>query len=143
MLTAQHARSPERLDAMIKHCATLTDKPFGVNLTIFGEKRAGPDADPMDLLPRDFCEVLAANSDRCDLPSLCSHPARFAQPVALLLGDSVKIMETCGGDPTLMAELNRVLRAGGVEVVRSQAMLPYTLYTSHPALERSFLRDCL
>ena len=29
MLTAQHARSPEKLDAMIKHCATLTDKPFG------------------------------------------------------------------------------------------------------------------
>ena len=71
----------------------------------------------MDLLPRDFCEVLAANSER------------------------VKIMETCGGDPTLMAatthaisttacfpgaslkgcsrsqELNRVLRAGGVEII--------------------------
>jgi NAD(P)H-dependent flavin oxidoreductase YrpB (nitropropane dioxygenase family) len=33
MLTALHAKTPERLDELISQCRDMTDKPFGVNLT--------------------------------------------------------------------------------------------------------------
>jgi nitronate monooxygenase len=56
MLTALHAQTPDRLNELIKHCRSLTDKPFGVNLTILGEKRGEPE------FPHEFAEVIAANN---------------------------------------------------------------------------------
>jgi NAD(P)H-dependent flavin oxidoreductase YrpB (nitropropane dioxygenase family) len=90
MLTALHAKTPERLDELISQCRDMTDKPFGVNLTILGEKRGTPE------FPHEFCDCITRNG--------------------------VKVVETCGSDPGLMAELNRILREGGVEVIMTKCV---------------------
>lgn len=57
MLTCLHCRTPERLRAEIVRCRSLTSKPFGVNLTILGEKRGEPE------YPEEFVNVITS----CDV----------------------------------------------------------------------------
>ena len=54
MLTCLHCRTPERLAVEIDKTRRLTDKPFGVNLTILGEKRGEPE------YPKGFADVIIA-----------------------------------------------------------------------------------
>ena len=56
MLTCLHCKTPERLHAEIARLRTMTSKPFGVNLTILGEKRGAPE------YPAEFCEVITRNN---------------------------------------------------------------------------------
>ena len=58
MLTCLHCKTPERLHLEIARLRTLTDKPFGVNLTILGEKRGSPE------YPDAFCQVIVQNHVR-------------------------------------------------------------------------------
>lgn len=58
MLTCLHCRTPERLDAEIAKTRRLTEKPFGVNLTILGEKRGAPE------FPEEFAAVIVKNGIR-------------------------------------------------------------------------------
>jgi nitronate monooxygenase len=51
MLTCLHCRTPEGLNSEIARCHAMTSKPFGVNLTILGEKRGEPE------YPEDFAKV--------------------------------------------------------------------------------------
>lgn len=61
MLTALHASigdphgGPSRLDSMIKTVRSMTEKPFGVNLTILGEKRGTPE------FPHEFARIITSN----------------------------------------------------------------------------------
>jgi nitronate monooxygenase len=52
MLTCLHCRTPEKLALEIERCRTLTSKPFGVNLTILGEKRGEAE------YPEEFIAVI-------------------------------------------------------------------------------------
>jgi nitronate monooxygenase len=56
MLTCLHCKTPERLHLEIKRLRTMTDKPFGVNLTILGEKRGAPE------YPTEFANVICQNN---------------------------------------------------------------------------------
>jgi NAD(P)H-dependent flavin oxidoreductase YrpB (nitropropane dioxygenase family) len=56
MLTCLHCKTPERLNLEIQRLRTMTTKPFGVNLTILGEKRGAPE------YPAEFCKVICANN---------------------------------------------------------------------------------
>ena len=56
MLTCLHCKTPERLDVEIARLRTMTDKPFGVNLTILGEKRGAPE------YPTEFAQVICKNN---------------------------------------------------------------------------------
>lgn len=58
MLTCLHCRTPENLHKEIARCRSMTNKPFGVNLTILGEKRGEPE------YPEAFCKVIIANNIR-------------------------------------------------------------------------------
>ena len=58
MLTCLHCRTPENLHKEIARCRTMTDKPFGVNLTILGEKRGEPE------YPEPFVQVIVKNGIR-------------------------------------------------------------------------------
>ena len=58
MLTCLHCRTPERLHEEINKTRALTDKPFGVNLTILGEKRGAPE------FPEEFARVIVENKIR-------------------------------------------------------------------------------
>ena len=67
MLTALHASikqngaetaadGPANLGRLIQKVRSLTDKPFGVNLTILGEKRGTPE------FPHEFAQVITSNN---------------------------------------------------------------------------------
>ncbi len=58
MLTCLHCRTPENLHVEIARCRSLTQFPFGVNLTILGEKRGEPE------YPQAFVDVIVANRIR-------------------------------------------------------------------------------
>ncbi|MFM0653482.1 NAD(P)H-dependent flavin oxidoreductase [Paraburkholderia sediminicola] len=75
LLTALTQPSPDALVQEIKRCRTMTDKPFGVNLTILPSVTAPPYADYLDAViesgvkvietagnsPKDFIEKLKRN----------------------------------------------------------------------------------
>lgn len=58
MLTCLHCRTPDNLNLEIARCRSLTSKPFGVNLTILGEKRGEPE------YPQQFVDVIVRNKIR-------------------------------------------------------------------------------
>ena len=58
MLTCLHCRTPSNLRAEIARCRAMTDKPFGVNLTILGEKRGEPE------FPAEFAQVITSSGIR-------------------------------------------------------------------------------
>jgi len=55
MLTCLHCKTPARLHAEIARLRTMTDMPFGVNLTLLGEKRGAPE------YPAEFAQVICDN----------------------------------------------------------------------------------
>ena len=58
MLTCLHCRTPDNLAREIVRLRTMTGKPFGVNLTLLGEKRGEPE------YPEGFVEVITRSKIR-------------------------------------------------------------------------------
>eukprot|EP00756_Hemistasia_phaeocysticola_P066889 Hpha_TRINITY_DN9566_c0_g1::TRINITY_DN9566_c0_g1_i1::g.114946::m.114946/K00459/ncd2, npd; nitronate monooxygenase len=84
MLTCLHCRTPERLAAAIAAVRAMTDKPFGVNLTILGEKRGKPE------FPHEFVKVIVSNKIR--VVETCGSPGILKQLHPILREGGVEVI---------------------------------------------------
>ena len=89
MLTCLHCRTPANLHAEIARCRSMTKKPFGVNLTIMGEKRGEPE------YPDEFVQVITANHIRIVETCGASHPLMIKLHAQLKRGGVEVIIHKC------------------------------------------------
>ena len=108
MLTCLHSRTPERLDAEIARCRAMTSKPFGVNLTIMGEKRGEPE------YPDEFVRVITTNGIKVVETCGASHPLMMKLHAQLKRGGVEVIIHKC----VKVTQARRAQDKLGVDMVR-------------------------
>ena len=106
MLTCLHCRTPERLREEIARTRTLTSRPFGVNLTILGEKRGEPE------FPAEFAAVIAEAGIRvvetcgASLPLMTQlHETLRAGGVEVIISKCVHVRQAVKAQDVLGADM--------------------------------------